>query len=159
MNAVLAHWKHLREERQDLADVGRGLFYQFGVGLAFLGTVRTDGGPRLHPVCPIVTDEGLYVLVVPSPKRDDLHRDRRYALHSFPCADNEDAFYVVGEAVLEPDDASIRSRFLAERSWTDTPPPDWHLQQVFELLIERVLYTKTLSHGDFNPVHTVWRPA
>lgn len=155
---MLSRWKHLRKERPELADAGRRLFYQFGVGLAFLGTVRRDGGPRLHPVCPFFTDDGLYLFVVPSPKRDDLHRDRRYALHSYPCPDNEDAFYLVGEAVLESADAEIRAGFLAERGWTDTPPPDWHSQQVFELLIQRVLYTKTTGHADFSPVHTVWRP-
>jgi hypothetical protein len=156
---VVTRWKQLREERPELAEAGRRLFYQFGVGLAFLGTVRKDGGPRVHPVCPSFTDEGLYIFVVPSPKRDDLCRDRRYALHSYPCPDNEDAFYVVGEAVLESADAEIRAGFLAERGWTETAPPDWHSQQVFELLIERVLYTKTTGHADFNPVHTVWRSA
>jgi hypothetical protein len=29
----------------------QSLLYQFGVGLAFLSTVRPDGGPRLHPLC------------------------------------------------------------------------------------------------------------
>ena len=67
--------------------------------------------------------------------------------------------YVVGEAVLESADAEIRAGFLAERGWTETAPPDWHSQQAFELLIERVLYTKTTGHADFNPVHTVWRSA
>jgi hypothetical protein len=68
-------------------------------------------------------------------------------------------FYVVGGSVFEPDDARTRTGFLAERGWTETPPPDWDSQQVFELLIDRVLYTKTSGHADFNPVHTVWRPA
>lgn len=36
----------------------RELFYQYGIGLGFLATVRPDGGPRLHPICPIITDEG-----------------------------------------------------------------------------------------------------
>jgi hypothetical protein len=45
--------------RPDLADASRALLYQFGVGLAFLSTVRPDGGPRVHPVwhtkypCPV----------------------------------------------------------------------------------------------------------
>ena len=46
-------WGGFSLERPDLAEAGRGLLYQFGVGLAFLATVRRDGGPRVHPMCPI----------------------------------------------------------------------------------------------------------
>ena len=66
---VTARWKELSEQRPDLADAGRNLFYQFGVGLGFLATIRRDGGPRVHPVCPFLTESGLYVFVEPSPKR------------------------------------------------------------------------------------------
>src|SRR6266704_3965772 len=45
--------------RPDFADAGRALLYQFGVGLAFLATVRRDGGPRVHPVCPLICHGGL----------------------------------------------------------------------------------------------------
>jgi hypothetical protein len=61
----------------------------------------------MHPVCPLIAETGLYVFLEPSPKRSDLHRDRRYALHSFPSPHNEDAFYVSGEAVLEHDPARL----------------------------------------------------
>jgi hypothetical protein len=91
-------WSGFAAERPDLANGGRTLLYQFGVGLAFLGTTRADGGPRLHPVCPQIFDGGLYAFVIPSPKQRDLLRDGRVALHSFPCPDNEDAFYLTGHA-------------------------------------------------------------
>jgi hypothetical protein len=155
-------WEVLGAQRPDLADAGRALLYQFGVGLAFVSTVRPDGGPRVHPVCPLLTDAGLYMFLTPSLKCDDLRRDPRFALHSYPCADNEDAFYVAGQAVLERSPAvlePLRAQFLAERGWTDTPPPGWADQQVFELLLDRCLYTRTIGHGDFEPRHTVWRPA
>lgn len=80
----MASWRELAEARPDLVEAGYELFYQFGVGLAYLATVRSDGGPRLHPMCPIIDDEGLYGLLIPSPKRDDLKRDGRYAMHSYP---------------------------------------------------------------------------
>ena len=66
---VTARWKELSEQRPDLADAGRSLFYQFGAGLGFLATIRREGGPRVHPVCPFLTESGLYVFVEPSPKR------------------------------------------------------------------------------------------
>ena len=69
-------------------------------GLGFLGTVDSSGGPRVHPLCPIICDGELYLLVVPGPKRTDLERDGRFALHSFPCPDDEDAAYLTGRAVV-----------------------------------------------------------
>lgn len=45
-------WKKLRSVRPDLAEAGRELLYEFGVGLAFLATVRRDGGPRVLR-CPL----------------------------------------------------------------------------------------------------------
>ena len=44
-------WQHFASARPDLAEGGKSSLYQFGVGLAFLSTVRPDGGPRLHPLC------------------------------------------------------------------------------------------------------------
>src|SRR2546422_1033339 len=69
-------WKEFAAAEPDLADVGRSLLYQFKVGLAFLATVRQDGAPRLHPVCPVLSNGRLFVLITPtSPKRYDLLRD------------------------------------------------------------------------------------
>ncbi len=52
---------------------GRSLLNQFSVGLAFLATVRKDGALRLHPVCPVLSDDRLFVLITPeSPKCRDL---------------------------------------------------------------------------------------
>src|SRR5690348_2408841 len=112
-------WDEFEKERPDLAGAGRALFYQFGVGLGFLATVRRDGGPRVHPMCPVIHDGGMYAFIVPGPKQADLHRDGRYALHSFPCPDNEDAFYCTGRAAVE-EDAGLRrvlaGIFVAERA-------------------------------------------
>lgn len=50
---------------------------------AYLATVRADGAPRLHPVTPIITDDGLYVFMEPtSPKGADLRAGRPFALHN-----------------------------------------------------------------------------
>src|SRR5215470_6438545 len=55
------------------------------IGLGFLATVRADGSPRVHPVCPVISAAGLHVSVVAGPKQADLRRDGRYALHSETC--------------------------------------------------------------------------
>ena len=149
-------WHQFSALRPDLADAGKQLLYQYGVGLAFLGTVRADGGPRLHPFCPVI-DDGLYAFIVPSPKRDDLHRDGRYALHSFPADENEDAFMIAGTVSLTEDGAvrdRLEARYRRERSQSATIAMDD--QDLFEFLIERCLLTRTTGHGDSSPRHVVW---
>ena len=154
-------WGEFEQARPGLADAGRALLYQFGVGLAFLATVRRDGGPRVHPMCPLIHGGGLYAFIVPGPKQADLHRDGRYSLHSFPCEDNEDAFYCTGRAQAV-DDPAIRRElaelFVAERSAPEVPAPapDDHL---FSFGLQRCLLTRTTGHGDPSPQHTIWHQA
>ena len=70
-------------DEPELAAAAETLFRAFT--LAYLATVRADGGPRVHPVTISVHDGGLYVFLVHgTPKGADLLRDPRYALHSFP---------------------------------------------------------------------------
>lgn len=152
-------WKSFADARPDLAEAGRGLLYQFGVGLAFLGTVRKDGGPRMHPMCPVIVEGGLYAFIEPGPKLHDLIRDGRYALHCFPPAGNEDAFYVTGRAELRDEPellARVRAAFWAERSQA-TEPPEADSLSFFELLIGGCMLTRTTGHGDWNPQHTIWK--
>ncbi len=152
-------WGGLRAERVDLWGAGRDLLYQFGVGLAFLATTRRDGGPRTHPVCPLVTPDHLYAFVVPSPKRGDLERDGRYALHSFPSPENEDAFYLVGRARSVPDlpvRALLAEQFAAERAQFGVRADDLADQTLFEFEIDTCVLTRTTGHGDPKPTHVVW---
>ena len=156
----MASWAEFEKDRPDLAAAGRALLYQFGVGLGFLATVRRDGGPRVHPMCPVIHGGGMYAFIVPGPKQADLHRDGRYALHSFPCEDNEDAFYCTGQAEAEGD-ASLRQVlagiFVAERAGgvgVPVPEPAHHL---FRFGLDRCLLTRTTGHGDFAPRHTTWQ--
>ena len=113
-------WGQFRAARPDLATKGREFLYEYGVGLGFLATVRRDGGPRVHPICPIFTDGALYGFIVPGPKLNDLRRDPRYALHSetFPPPRQDDGFYITGTA-SEVSDAPtfdrMAAQFLAER--------------------------------------------
>lgn len=64
----MANWKSFANAAPEMAAKGRDFFYDVGVGMGFLGTVRRDGGPRVHPICPILTDVSLFALIVPGPK-------------------------------------------------------------------------------------------
>jgi hypothetical protein len=149
----------LQDQQPDLARQGADLLYHFGVGLAFLGTVRADGEPRLHPVCPLLTETGPYGFIVPSPKQADLHRDGRYAMHSFPLEGNEDAFYLSGVAshVSDPEIHQRLGRQFAAESGQFALPPPGEEQHLFEFGLESAMVTRTTGHGDPRPAHTVWR--
>src|SRR5688500_1071445 len=73
-------------------------------GLAYLATIRADGGPRIHPISPVLDGGRLYAFVLRhSPKARDLARDGRYALHSFPHPLEEmgsEELYLTGQAAL-----------------------------------------------------------
>ncbi len=155
----LLTWGEFATDRPDLADAGRALLYQHGVGLAFLATVRRDGGPRLHPMCPLVHDRGLFAFIVPSPKQEDLLRNGQFAMHSFPCPDNEDAFYLTGTATQVDDDkvrAAASELFVDERRAFQVPAPSQR-DLLFQFMVATCLLTRTTGHGDSHPVHTVWR--
>ncbi len=151
------HWSEFEAREPELAETSRRLLYPIGPtgpGLGFLATTRADGGPRVHPVCPAVREGGLYVFVLPrSPKRRDLERDGRYALHGYPAEKDDESFYCAGPAV------AITDRATCERAKT------WFTYNVksdevlFELLLERVLHT-TWHHArqpDTRPVYRRFR--
>jgi hypothetical protein len=65
-------WTVFAEQKPDLAERGRLLLAEEH-GYAYLSTVTAEGGPRLHPVAPILSDRGLFVAVQRrSPKLADL---------------------------------------------------------------------------------------
>lgn len=155
---AVVRWGEFASLRSDLAEAGRQLLYQHGVGLAFLATTRADDGPRVHPMCPLLTDGDLFAFMVPSPKRYDLHRDGRYAMHSFPCEKNEDAFYLTGrvqEIADEHTTKALAMQFAAERHMSE-PPVEIAAWELFAFDIESGLLTRTTGHGDPSPKHTVW---
>ncbi|HEU5098997.1 MAG TPA: pyridoxamine 5'-phosphate oxidase family protein [Roseiflexaceae bacterium] len=103
--------------------------------VAYLATVRPDGGPRVHPVTPIVGAGRLFLFMEPtSPKGRDLQRDGRYALHC-GVEDNsggEGEVLVNGRGVLV-DAPTLRAAAIASASYQ---PNDRYI--LFELLVERV---------------------
>jgi hypothetical protein len=156
--AMPIHWSEFEAREPERAATARRLLYPIGPagpGLGFLATTRADGGPRVHPVCPALRDGGLYVFVLPSsPKRFDLERDGRYALHAFPAQKDDESFYCSGRAI------AIRDPAVVERAKT------WFTYNVksdevlFELLLERVLHTEwhNARQPDTRPIYHRWQP-
>jgi hypothetical protein len=149
-------WHEMETAAPELAAAGRALLYQFGPGLGFLATVRRDGGPRLHPICPLIVNGVLYAFIVSSPKQNDLLRDGRYALHAFPPEKVDDEFYVTGRAarVDDPDVRAAVSTAVKEQG-TEHGEDD----VLFALDIERALHAKYQFRGPgaWPPAYTTWR--
>jgi hypothetical protein len=97
---------------------------------SYLATVRASGAPRVHPVTPIFTVDGLYVFMEPtSPKGVDLRDRGWFALHN-GVPDNagtggEVSVMGIGQPV---DDADVRAAVAAAASYD---PADQYV--LFEL--------------------------
>jgi hypothetical protein len=134
----MASWSEFAAASPQLAEAIRDLVHQYGPGLGYLATVRADGGPRVHPVSPVITEEGLFCFLIDSPKRRDLERDGRYALHAFPPEDNDDEAYLAGEAHPVTDEAQVDRLAQALNA---APQVDWRL---FEFTVEVAMVAR---HG------------
>jgi hypothetical protein len=152
-------WTEFQRQQPALAEAGRGQFYQHGLGLGFLATVRRDGGPRVHPVCPVISTAGLHVLILPGPKRADLHRDGRYSLHSemVPPPRQDDGFAVSGTAAEITDTATaqiVRDQVIKDfgELW-----PGYDTLALFELSVASCLLTLTEADAGFPKGPTIWK--
>lgn len=143
-------WSEFEVEAPELAADGKHLFTQHGVGLAYLATIRRDGGPRLHPMCPLFAQRGLFGFIVPSPKQRDLARDGRFAMHAFPADEVDDEFCITGTA-REIGDGPLRGA-LAE-VW----PPVQDDHHLFEFDVVTALLARYRFRDDWPPTYSVWR--
>jgi Pyridoxamine 5'-phosphate oxidase len=128
-------WQAFEAESPDVAVFGRE---RLDRRVSFLATIRSDGGPRVHPVTPWIFDGHLYIrMFETSPKVADLSHDPRYALHSM--MDNDDGIggeiALRGRAELVPDPATVEAAFSAVADITDRP------LVLFEFLIDEVVTT------------------
>ena len=127
----MATWAEFAEAAPEMAALGLKQLDKFPI--AYLATVRKDGAPRVHPVSPIIAQGRLFVATAPaSPKRLDLRRDGRYAMHLLP-GKNDEEFSITGRARLVTDDAT-RAAAVAAAGHT-VRDIDW----IFEYDIERAL--------------------
>jgi len=149
-------WHEFSLEEPELAQFGKKLLFQSRIGRAFLATIRKDGAPRLHPISLVIHSDHLYILIpTTSPKYADLMRDGRYAMQAFPLPhDDENQEFFLSGCVENIGDSSIRQNIIEDTSiFTDEN------EVLFELLVDRVMYTKLINPGELeeNPVHIKWR--
>ena len=112
------------------ADLATFVVERLRAAPSYLATVRASGAPRVHPVTPIITADGLYVFMEPtSPKGEDLRARRWFALHN-GVPDNAGTG---GEASVSGtghpvDDDAVRATVVAAASYE---PADHYV--LFEL--------------------------
>jgi hypothetical protein len=147
----VATWSEFTAESPQLSRAVNDLIFQYGPGMGYLATVRADGGPRVHPISPVLADGGLYCFMIDSPKRRDLERDGRYALHAFPPDDSDDEAFVSGRAA--PVDDEVRRSRVAQIARA-APRGDWRL---FELMIEVAIVTRHSWAPSSGARREVWR--
>lgn len=109
----MASWAEFSRDAPQMARVGLVLLRklpgtQQRPEVAYLATVRRDGGPRVHPVCPVIAGEHLYVSIGgQSAKLRDLRGDGRYMIHAL-VSESDDEFSVRGRA-FKANDAATRA--------------------------------------------------
>lgn len=148
-------WASFAAGSPSMAVDGERLLRPTGDGIAFLATVRKDGGPRVHPVMPVVAGSGLYVFVVNiSHKYRDLLRDPRFALHTAPSAEGGEEFYLTGVAI-PVDDGAIRADVTAA-SGGRLGHSDF--EALFELRLDHALHTSWANWGTAQawPTYAKW---
>ena len=138
----MTSWKEFAHQAPELATFGE---MRFKSGVAYLGTVREDGGPRVHPVTPIIGDQLFLFMEPTSPKGKDLTRDPRYALH---CTVEDSGggageFYVRGNGTLVTDPV-IREQAVAASSYK---PADRYI--LFQFTVE-FAFMNTYADGKPN---------
>jgi hypothetical protein len=77
----MATWQQFRDEAPEMAAVADGRLQE--TGLVLVGTLRSDGWPRISPDEPVVMDGVLYLgMMYRSTKSRDLRRDNRVLVHT-----------------------------------------------------------------------------
>jgi hypothetical protein len=107
--------------------------------IAYLATSKKDGSPRLHPVRPFI-GEGQFFLFIDqkSPKRRDILRDGRFALHSsvFQTNGPSTEYLISGMAnVIEDPDIREAAHRVVGHDLSDQ-------YTLFEFSVERVSATE-----------------
>ena len=139
-------WQQFAVHQPEMAVFGAT---RIALRVMFLGTVRADGYPRVHPVTSFIGAGRLFTFMEPtSPKARDLERNPRYAMHSVVVdsdgSTGEFAFSGQARPVL---DAVSRAAAVAACPFK---PQERYV--LFEFFLERVM-TNQYVNGTPGPRH------
>jgi hypothetical protein len=118
--------------------------------VGYLATVTAEGGPRVHPITPIVGAGQLFVFMNPeSPKGHDLRRSGLFALH----AGVEDTEGGRGEVLVRGTAQPIEDEALRAQAAEAAPYDPSARYVLFALSPLRVIAT---TYPEGKPVHQRW---
>lgn len=151
----MASWAQFAEAEPEMAALARQLLSNEKFQIGFLATVRKDGAPRVHPVCPVLAGDHIYLAIGPqSPKLNDLRRDGRYMLHAMPGKD--DAEFNIRGLATEANDASTHAEVeqAASAVGLNVKPSE----VLFRLEIEQAATThwENVGQPDTRPIRRRW---
>lgn len=147
----MENWFEFEQADPRMAQFGRELITKYG--MAYLSTIRSDGGPRVHPVSPVIISGKFILTIIPTtPKLADLRRDRRYMLHSLPGPNNAE-FSIRGEAKEIADEAEKESLLKLTTQESIVTAID---DVIFELLVQRADFATYENIGTPN-MHAIRR--
>jgi Pyridoxamine 5'-phosphate oxidase len=131
--------------------------------VAFLASVRPDGGPRLHPFCPVLAGGRLFAAIPrSSPKGSDLRRDPRCVIHALPGPDDDELCIRARARDVTADEASrVLVRRVVANSGVGGMIETVSHDPLFEFELERVDVAKWLDIGQpgTRPIRQRWSAA
>jgi len=152
----MATWAEFERAEPTMAALGRKLLSNKTYQVGYLATVRMDGSPRAHPVCPVLAGDHIYLAIGPqSPKLRDLRRDGRYMLHAMPGKDDAE-FNIRGRAT-EANDAGTHAE--VERAAALVGLNVMPEEILFRLDIDQAAttYWERVGQPDTRPIRARWR--
>jgi hypothetical protein len=152
----MASWREFAAAEPEMAALGAQLISNKTFQVAYLATLRKDGGPRVHPVCPVLTSDHIYLAIGPeSPKLADLRRDGRYMLHAMPGKDDAE-FNIRGRAT-EANDAGTHAE--VEQAASSVGLNVMPREVIFRLDIEQAAttYWEHVGQPNTRPIRRRWR--
>lgn len=141
-------WQEFEKSSPEMARFG---VQRMSERVMYVGTIRKDGYPRVHPFTPFISSGHLFAFMEPtSPKGRDIRRDGRYVIHSLvkDMQGSDGEFCVTGRArlVTEP-----KMRALATEGCPYRPAERYIL---FEFLVEESF---TVHYADGEPQYVRWK--
>jgi hypothetical protein len=144
-------WRAFETDEPEMARFASEQFERSG--MALIGTIRSDGSPRISSVQPCILDGELYLgMMWESRKALDLLRDPRLVVRNAICSNTgaECELSLRGRAI-DVRDAEVRRRFVEAVSEVTTwKEPHFHL---FSIDVESAAF---LEYGDGQQSVTLW---